>query len=157
MQNGELNGVSPKVVCLQAGANNLPWRGAADGSHVDDVVDGIRAIIAEFRTRFSDVPVMLTAMFPRDQNAALAETIEEINKQLKAVSESDQRIHWININGKLVDSDGRLLPEVSSDGIHLDEPGYESWARALRPVLIRILGPPAEVDRAPPPTGNPGL
>ena len=157
MRNGELDDVSPKVVCLQAGANNLPWRGAADGSHVDDVVEGIQAIIAEFRSRFPDVPVVLTAMFPRDQNAALAETIDSINLKLEAVSKADQHIHWININPKLVNSDGRLLQAVSSDGIHLEKPGYQIWGDALRPVLTQILGPPTQVDQAPPPTGNPGL
>ncbi|KAA5538648.1 glycoside hydrolase family 10 [Roseiconus nitratireducens] len=157
MRNGELDGVTPKVVCLQAGANNLPWQGPADSSHVADVVGGIQAIIAEFRSRFPDVPIVLTAMFPRDQNAALAETIEEINKHLKALSEADERIHWININQQLVDSDGRLLPAVSSDGIHLEKPGYQLWGDAIRSVLTRILGPPAQVDHAPPPTGNPGL
>ena len=81
MQNGELEGVSPKVVCLQAGANNLPWNGAANESHVTDVVQGIEAIIAEFHSRNPKVPIVLTAMFPRDQNPALAPTISAINEK----------------------------------------------------------------------------
>lgn len=157
MQNGELDGVSPKVVCLQAGANNLPWNGAANESHVTDVVEGIAAIIDEFRSRFPDVPIVLTAMFPRDQNPALADTINAINEKLKVISHADERIHWININADLVDSDGKLLPDVSSDGIHLEAAGYETWAEALIPILEEILGKPADVDQAPPPTGNPGL
>jgi len=87
----------------------------------------------------------------------LAPTIDAINKKLKVISEVDERIHWININADLMDSNGKLLPNVSSDGIHLEKAGYEVWAKALRPVLKEILGEPAEVDRAPPATGNPGL
>ncbi|NND96219.1 MAG: glycoside hydrolase family 10 [Pirellulaceae bacterium] len=157
MQNGELDGVAPKVICLQAGANNLPWTGAANETHVDDVVGGIQAIIAEFRSRFPDVPIVLTAMFPRDQNTELAGTIDAINKQLQTISKANGNIHWININAKLVDSDGKLSPGISSDGIHLDQPGYEVWGRALQPVLKKLLGDPADVDHAPSPTGNPGL
>lgn len=156
MQNGELDGLSPKVFCLQAGANNLPWRGAADESHVNDVVDGIRAIIAEFRKRHPDVPIVLTAMFPRDQNPALGSTIDTINNQLEQISKSDRTLHWININPELVDSDGKLLPEVSSDGIHLEHAGYDVWGKALQALLVELLGPPGGSDNAPPPTGNPG-
>lgn len=157
MQNGELDGVTPKVVCLQAGANNLPWNGKANETHANDVVEGIEAIIAEFRSRYPEVPIVLTAMFPRDQNPALRPTIEDINQRLKGISDSDDQIRWININADLVDSGGKLLPHVSSDGIHLEEGGYEVWAKALRPILQEMLGPPANVDHAPPATGNPGL
>lgn len=157
MRNGELEGVSPKVICLQAGANNLPWTGKADETHVRDVVEGIQAIIAEFRSRFPKVPIVLTAMFPRDQNGELGPAIDAINMKLEGLSESDALIHWININAALVDSQGKLLPTVSFDGIHLEQAGYEVWARALRPILAELLGPPAKVDQAPPPTGNPGL
>jgi lysophospholipase L1-like esterase len=157
MQNGELDVVSPKVICLQAGANNLPRRGPAKAKHVDDVVGGIQAIIDAFRTRFPDVPIVLTAMFPRDQNGELADTIDAINQNLESISQADDRIHWININRQLVGSAGKLLPSVSSDGLHLEQRGYEIWATALRPVLKQILGPPAQLDHAPPPSGNPGL
>ncbi len=157
MQNGELEGLSPKVICLQAGANNLPWTGKANESHVKDVVEGIAAIIAEFRIHVPDSPIVLTAMFPRDQNPNLSAAIENINKRLKQLSDADSGIHWIDINSNLVDSNGKLLADVSSDGIHLKKRGYEIWATALRPILLELIGPPAKLDHAPPPTGNPGL
>ena len=51
LQNGELDGVSPKVIVLQAGTNNLPWTGPADKAKVDEVVTGIKAIIGVFQQR----------------------------------------------------------------------------------------------------------
>ena len=33
--------------------------------------------------------------------------------------------------------------------------GYQVWADALKPLLRELLGPPAKVDHAPPPTGDP--
>jgi hypothetical protein len=44
---------------------------------------------------------------------------------------------------------------MSDDGLHLNEPAYEVWAAALKPTLYQRLGPPAEVDTAPPASGNP--
>jgi lysophospholipase L1-like esterase len=154
MQNGELDRVSPKVIVLQAGTNNLPGRGPADDRKVDDVVGGIRAILAEFQTRVPDSTIIVTAVFPRTQNSELAPAIRKINERIAALADG-KRVRFLNMNEQLADSAGRLLPGVSSDGLHLEEPGYEIWAGALRPILEELLGPPAKEDQAPPPTGDP--
>jgi len=41
------------------------------------------------------------------------------------------------------------------DNIHPSLQGYQVWAEALKPLLTELLGPPAENDTAPPPTGDP--
>jgi lysophospholipase L1-like esterase len=154
MRNGELDGVSPKVVVLQAGTNNLPWRGPANDRHVEDVVSGIRAIIDEFQKRVPKATIILTALFPRTQNHELAPAIQQINQRIALLADG-KRVRFLDINDQLADADGRLLPGISSDGLHLEEPGYEVWARALKPILEELLGPPAKEDFAPPPTGDP--
>jgi GH35 family endo-1,4-beta-xylanase/lysophospholipase L1-like esterase len=154
MQNGELDGVSPKVIVLQAGANNLPSRGPADDEKVDEVYSGIRAIVDEFRKRAPEATIVLTAVFPRTQNMQLAPTIKKINERIETLADG-KRVRFLNINDRLADSSGRLLPGISSDGLHLEKPGYEIWAEALKPILEELLGPPAKEDQAPPPTGDP--
>jgi GH35 family endo-1,4-beta-xylanase/lysophospholipase L1-like esterase len=154
MQNGELDGVSPSIIVVQAGANNLPWRGPADHAKVEEVVGGIRAILAEFQRRAPDATIILTALFPRTQNLELAPAIHKINERLETLADG-KRIRFININERLADSAGRLLSGMSSDGLHLEEPAYEIWAQALKPIFEEILGPPAQEDHAPPPTGDP--
>ena len=44
---------------------------------------------------------------------------------------------------------------MSSDGLHLEEKGCQVWADALKPIFTEVLGPPAQEDHAPPPTGDP--
>lgn len=154
LRNGELDGVDPKVVVLQAGTNNLPWRGAATDEHVEDVVNGIDAITEEFGKRVPEASIVLTALFPRSQNQELEPTIQQINERIEKLAAAKD-IRFLNINEQLVGEDGRLRKELAGDGLHLDEPGYQIWADALKPVLSELLGPPADEDFAPPPTGNP--
>lgn len=154
IRNGEFEGLSPKIIVLQAGANNLPWQGPANETHIRDVVDGIRALVGEFHQRAPAAVIVLTAMFPRSQNPDLQPAIEEINRRLALLADG-KRVRWVNINPELVDAFGRLRPEMSRDGLHLELPAYEIWARALRPIFEEVLGPPASEDLAPPPTGNP--
>jgi len=63
----------------------------------------------------------------------------------------------LNINDKLADGDGRLLGGMmnASDKLHPTVKAYQVWADALKPILTELLGPPAAVDHAPPPTGDP--
>ena len=154
MRNGELDGVSPKVVVLQAGTNNLPWQGPASEQQLEDVVQGIQAIIGEFRERLPDTCIILTALFPRPQNPELASTIEKINLRIAKLADGEQ-IRFLNINDELTDEKGNFAPGISSDGLHLEQPGYQVWGRALKPMLTDILGSPARNDEAPPPTGDP--
>ncbi len=154
MQHGELEGVAPKVVVLQAGTNNLPWNGSANETAIDEVCHGLEAIMATFRRQTPEAIILLTGLFPRTQNLALAPAINEINERISKLSDGE-RIRYININAQIGDEDGRLLPGMSSDGLHLEAPAYDIWAAALKPHLTEILGPPTPEDQAPPATGNP--
>ena len=44
---------------------------------------------------------------------------------------------------------------LNSDRLHPSLKGYQIWADALKPIFTELLGPPAAVDLAPPPTGDP--
>lgn len=154
LEHGELDGLSPKVIVVQGGTNNLPWSGAADPSKVDDVVEGIGAILDRIHSESPDSTVVLTGVFPRSQNVALKPAIDEINERLASFATGD-RVRFLNINGQLAGADGKLIGGVSTDGLHLEEQGYDIWATALKPILTEVLGPPASDDHAPPATGDP--
>ena len=110
--------------------------------------------IARFRERVPGATIVLTGLFPRPQNPALAPAIKRINERLAALADGTT-IRFVNINDKLTDDSGGLLPGVSGDGLHLEEKGYDAWAAALRPIFAELLGPPSQTDEAPPPTGDP--
>jgi GH35 family endo-1,4-beta-xylanase/lysophospholipase L1-like esterase len=154
IQNGELDGVAPRVVVLQAGTNNLPGSGPADPAVVPDVVGGIQAIMATIREKVPGTTIVLTGLFPRPGNRELAPTIQQINAELAKLADG-KNIRFVNINNRLTDEDGSFHPGVSSDGLHLEVKGYDAWAAALRPILTELLGPPSETDHGPPATGNP--
>ncbi len=154
LENGELDGVTPKVFSVQAGTNNLPWTGHADATKVDEVVSGIESVVKTLQRHSPDATVILTALFPRPQNPNVQDTIAQINQRLAKLADG-KKIRWVDINSQLADAQGQFLAGMSSDGIHLEMPAYEIWASELIPILEAILGPRATVDHAPPPTGDP--
>jgi lysophospholipase L1-like esterase len=152
LANGEMQGVEPKVIVIQAGTNNVGGRPGGEDK-IADIVAGIDAIIASCRERAPEAELVLTAIFPRSERPVVAE-IEAINDRIELLA-GREGVRFLNINADLADADGLLLDTMSSDGLHLSKAGYAVWAEALRPVLTELLGPPAADDQAPPPTGNP--
>lgn len=71
-------------------------------------------------------------------------------------ADGDQ-IRFLNVNDQLGDANGELYEGMMMDGLHPARPGYEVWAAGLKPILTEWLGPPADVDHAPPPTGDPSV
>ena len=148
LENGELDGVNPRVIVLLAGTNNV---GA--GASAEEVAEGVFAILRVMRRKAPNATIVLTAIFPRNDDVAFLPVIEATNARLaRAVG---PRVRFLNVDSWLANSDGRLHPGMTIDGLHLSPKGYQVWADGLRPILRSILGPPAKDDHAPPPTGDP--
>lgn len=81
--------------------------------------------------------------------------IESINQSLSEFADG-RKIRYLNIDDKLADGDGRLFDGMmNADKLHPTVKAYQVWADALKPILTELLGFPAAVDHAPPPTGDP--
>ena len=155
LENGELYGVNPKVIVLLAGTNNVGARAGTDES-IAGITAGIRRILDLFIEKAPGATIVLTAIFPRNDNMAAMETINRINTNIASFADG-RRIRFLNINDKLADEQGVLREGVMHprDKLHPTVLGYQIWADALKPIFTELLGPPAATDLAPPPTGDP--
>ena len=156
LRNGELDGVSPKIVVLMSGTNNIgratPLGNASE--RAAEVVRGVRAVVGEIRQRAPEATVILTGITPRNDNIAVMPVINEANRGIAGLADG-KSIRYININEQLADMENNLRPGMAHDGLHLTAQAYQVWADALKPIFTEILGPPATSDSAPPATGDP--
>jgi lysophospholipase L1-like esterase len=147
LDHGELDGVNPKIVVLLAGTNNL-------GNTVD-IASGLQAIVRTMQAKAPNATIVLTGIFPRNDNMAFMPAIDKINDDLSKLADG-KRIRYLNVNAKLAGPDGKLFDGVmNADKLHPAIKGYQVWADALRPIFTELLGPAAKDDHAPPPTGDP--
>jgi len=156
LNNGELDGVNPKVIVLLAGTNNVgntvPPEG--DESKVAAITKGIAAILRVMRAKAPEATVIVTGIFPRNGNMAVVPTINKINQNLSRLADGT-KVRYLNVNDKLADPGGRLFDGMMGDKLHPALKGYQVWADALKPVFTELLGPPGKEDHAPPATGDP--
>ena len=157
LENGEMDGVNPKIIVLLAGTNNVGNRAPAEGndSAVANITKGLRAVVDLMRSKAPRAVIVVTAIFPRNDNMAVMPVIDGVNRNLEQFADG-KAIRYLNINSKLADSSGKLFEGMMNpDKLHPAVKGYAVWAEALKPIFTELLGPPASQDLAPPPTGDP--
>jgi lysophospholipase L1-like esterase len=155
LEHGELDGVNPKMIVVLAGTNNVGTV-PPTAAMIEDVTRGIKAILDACRRKAPEATIVLTAIFPRNDNVAVMPAIDRINANIARFADG-KTLRFLNVNDKLADGDGRLFDGMMNerDKLHPTIKGYQIWADGLKPIFTERLGPPAATDRAPPPTGDP--
>ena len=158
LENGELDGVNPKVIVILAGTNNVGGRPAPAGGEeakVAEITRGLKAIVDTAQRKAPSATIIITAIFPRNDNMAVMPEINRINANLARMADG-RRVRFLDVNGKLADANGVLFEGMmNADKLHPALKGYQVWADGLKPILTELLGPPAATDHAPAPTGDP--
>lgn len=147
MQNGEIDGISPKLAVLMIGTNNSGVPNQAP----DLIADGIAAIVREIRSRLPNTKILLLGIFPRGsieqrkEKVAEAdynwqwEKIDQINEIIKGLADNEM-IYYLNINDRFLNERGVLTREIAPDLLHPNETGYAIWAEAMEPTISRLMG-----------------
>ena len=140
-ENGQLDGIKPKVAVLMIGTNNSNKnRDGTEQYSEAEILAGVQAIIQQLRVRLPETKVLVCAIFPRGKtfNAQRGRLLQ-INQALAKVADGAM-IHHIDFGSQLVEADGSLSKDIMPDALHLSEKGYFIWAQAIEPKLKELLG-----------------
>ena len=135
IQNGELDGITPRAVVLMIGTNNLKQMHTPP-----QIAEGIGAIVTEIRTRVPSARILLFGVLPRD-----AEPASERRGQIKQINEiiaklaDGKTVRFIDIGAQLLEPDGSISTAMMPDALHPAKAGYQIWADALKEPLAEIL------------------
>ena len=135
IENGELEGIDPKVVVLMIGTNNSLSNSA------DQIAEGVEKIVADFRTKLPKSKILLLAIFPRNKEGVRPQQVETINKVNERIAKLDdgKMITYLDIGKAFLGADSQLHEDVMPDFLHPNEHGYELWAAAMNPTLDKML------------------
>jgi len=137
IQNGEIEGIGPKVVVLMIGTNNF----GLEGHQPDAVAKGIAAIVQHLRKKLPASKVLLLGIFPRDEKPGTEarNRIKKVNDQIAGLDDK-KNVRYLDIGGKFLQPDGSIAKEIMPDFLHLSEKGYQIWADAMDPLLKQMMG-----------------
>jgi beta-glucosidase len=137
IQDGLLDGLTPKLVVLAVGVNNL-WK---DQYGVERTSEAVKIICNQILSRCPRTRILLVGVFPTDRNpeSGFRIVVPEINQAIAKIADG-KSIRFVDIGGKFLQKDGSISREVMPDGLHLSPAGYEIYARNIAPVVYSILG-----------------
>src|SRR5581483_5905827 len=108
LENGEVEGINPKVAVVMIGTNNL-------GSNTnDEIAAGVTKVVTTLHEKLPHTKVLLLGIFPRgakadDPNRA---RIKAINEQLAKLDDGGKTVKYLDIGPKFLDAEGNLPKDI---------------------------------------------
>ena len=134
LRHGELDGAKAKVVVMHIGTNN------AGKNMPQEIAAGVRALLDEIHQRQPQAHVLLMAIFPRGPKPdAMRAKLDTTNKLLAQFA-APGKVTFLDIGAKFLGPDGTIAREIMGDYLHPSGKGYEIWAEAIEPMLVKLLG-----------------
>lgn len=134
LRHGEFEQVSPEVVVLMIGTNNVPL------NTPDEIAAGVWAICDEIHQRSPASRILLVGIFPRGEKPdANRATIEAVNQRLATLDGRGGVVTYLDIGDKFLAADRSISKDVMYDFLHPTAKGYGIWSAAIEPTLTRLL------------------
>ena len=137
IENGELDGISPKVVVLMIGTNNT------GGDSAEAIAKADIKIVQTIRAKLPKTKVLVLGVFPRGdrKSGELSPTampkIKAVNAALAKLDDGST-IRFLDITDKFL-SGGKIPADVMPDQLHPNAKGYQIWADAMQPLLQEMM------------------
>jgi len=138
IENGELDGIAPKVVVLMIGTNN------SGAYSAEEILKGDVKIVQQIHAKLPETKVMLLGIFPRGKDPkdpriiALREKLRTVNAGLAKLDDG-KKVRYLDIGAKFLDGEGNLPVDIMPDALHLSPKGYGIWADAIQPLLDEMM------------------
>jgi len=134
LQNGELDGITPKLCMLMIGTNN-------GKDPAEDVEAGVTAIVKEIQKRSPTTKILLLGIFPRGEKPNPArEKNDKVNTVIAKMDDGGKTVKYLDIGDKFLNEDKSMSKEIMPDFLHPTEKGYQIWADAVLPTIKELLG-----------------
>jgi lysophospholipase L1-like esterase len=137
VQTGQVAAVTPNVVVLLIGSNNL-----GTGQSPAATVAGVEAIVDQVRGQLPDTRILLLGLLPRSASAAdpIRTEILQVNRAIAKLADG-QNVRFLDFGSAYLLPDGTLPRVVMPDLLHPSLLGYQIYAAAIwRPLLALLEG-----------------
>jgi sialidase-1 len=134
--NGECDEIAPKAIVLLIGTNNVRHGDFTP----EQIADGIGAILAALEKKCPKSKVLLLGILPRgpDKSDLLRQKVDAVNALLPTLADN-RRVHYLNVNSKLLNADGTLSQSIAPDLLHLSAEGYGILAEQIETKLQELM------------------
>lgn len=136
IEHGVLDGISPKLVVVAIGTNNLynDFNGGTDA----EITAGVKAVVDAVHDKLPQAKILIVGILPR-QNAYFCGRIVTINAAL-AKLDNGAAMRFVDPGSGFLATPGPLKTELfTKDLVHISAAGYQVLAAAIKPAIEGLL------------------
>lgn len=136
LDNGNIDGVAPKLAVLMIGTNN------AGSNTSEDIATGVKAIVDKLRAKLPNTKVLVLGIFPRgaDNEDKLRKVNAKANEIIAKLADN-KNVFYLDIGPKFLAADNSTLSkDIMPDLLHPQATGYIIWASAIEPEIAKLMG-----------------
>jgi lysophospholipase L1-like esterase len=140
IENGELEGISPKVIVLLIGTNNS---GKEDNGRprntTPEIIAGISNLVRQIQFREPQSKILLLGLFPPGvKTDPIRDQVKAVNAGIAGLADG-AKVKFLDLGEKFLEPDGTLSRDLFPDLLHPNARGYQIWADAMEPTLAEML------------------
>ena len=120
--------LKPKRIFLMIGANDC----LDIGPPMETKVAGYALLLDKLKQAAPDAKVYVQSCLPvtRERWEYMQPAIKELNSHIERLAK-ERGFVYVDLHSKFTGPDGKMRPELTSDGLHVSKDGYELWAKTL--------------------------
>jgi lysophospholipase L1-like esterase len=148
LQNGNFDGIKPKLVVLMIGTNNTGHNGRPAAEHggvayassAEQTAEGVKMILDILGKKLPETKVLVLGIFPRGATKEDAKRMQNIaTNNLISGFADNKRVFYMDIGNTFLKPDGTLPKEIMPDLLHLSAQGYQMWADAIEGKVKELM------------------
>jgi lysophospholipase L1-like esterase len=121
-----------KQVVLYCGDNDI-----ANGANAQTVLTRLMQVMRLIRVAQPDVPVAYLSIKKSLGRLKFVPVVEQANKLVRNYISKQENMVYVDVCNAAVTADGQPMADIFvEDGIHMNQKGYDIWARVLKPYLL---------------------
>ena len=131
----------PKVVVILAGINDIAGN---TGPMTLEMIEGNYTSISQL-AQINRISVVFASVLPINDHSLIKQSDQHAPEKIRALNNwlqlycNEQQHIYLNYHSHMVDSLGMLRTELSDDGVHPNEKGYQVMASLAEAVIHRAL------------------
>ncbi|ODG97801.1 G-D-S-L family lipolytic protein [Nostoc sp. KVJ20] len=129
---GAFSATRPNVIYIMAGINDL-----RKGDSDETILRNYRRIVRRLRQTHPQSQIIVQSILPTRLPKLSNSRIRNINTQLTLIAKQEGA-NYLNIYSWFTDMEGNLRPELTTDGLHLSQEGYDVWRTALQQIEYKL-------------------
>lgn len=132
IEHGELDGITPKMIIIAIGTNNIGV------NTPEEIAAGIKAVCGAAHAKQPSAHILLLGILTRRDDLPGASDTERVNTVLAAHFKRVASVTFRDVGTAFRDASGTPNAALFADGIHINAAGYEILGAKIREAMTDV-------------------